>query len=73
MLSGVTGARLPITREAFDVATRWRPIADAPQIADLGVAWRDPRETLADLYTWFANSGGVSPRAVPKLMDPEPG
>lgn len=69
LLSRLSGIKLPITREAFEVATRWRPISDAPELADLGVEWRDPRETLTDLYSWFVVSGGLSARAVPKLAE----
>jgi dihydroflavonol-4-reductase len=65
--SRISGTKMPITREAFEVATRWRPIADAPEIASLGIDWRDPRETLADVYRWLIESGGLPARAAPKL------
>jgi len=67
LISHISERQMPISREAFEVATRWRPIADAPEIGRLGIAWRPPEETLSDLYTWFVASGGLEAKAVPKL------
>jgi len=62
-----SGKALPFSREGMEVATRWRPIEDSPEIAQLGVRWRDPKETLTDLYRWFVETGGIPSRALPKL------
>jgi dihydroflavonol-4-reductase len=66
-LSRLSGKTLPFSREGMEVATRWHPIADSPEIRELGVHWREPRETLADVYSWFVESGGIPARALPKL------
>ena len=66
----LTGKRLLITREGMEIATRWRPITDSPEIARLGVGWRDPSETLADVYRWFLDQGRIPARIVPALATP---
>jgi len=52
----------------MEVATRWRTIEDSPDVAELGVKWRAPEETLRDVYAWFLERGAVKARAVPKLV-----
>ncbi len=67
VFSRFSGKTLPFSREGMEVATRWHPIADSPEIAELGVRWRDPKETLTDVYRWFVDTGGIPARALPKL------
>ena len=68
IVSRATGRSFMITREAMEVATRWRTIEDSPDVAELGVKWRAPEETLRDVYAWFLERGAVKARAVPKLV-----
>lgn len=72
-VSRLSGRSFPITREGIEIATRWRRVEDSPAIAELGVVWRDPRETLEDLLRWYLESGRLPARAVPRLAeDPLP-
>jgi hypothetical protein len=52
----------------MEVATRWRKIEDSPEIEQLGIHWRDGKETLADVYRWFVERGAIRPEAVPRLV-----
>jgi dihydroflavonol-4-reductase len=63
----ISGRSLPFSREGMDIATRWRPIADSPEVAALGVHWRPARETLADMFGWFVENGRLPASAVPRL------
>lgn len=64
----LTGRPMPMTGEGVEIATRFRRIPDSPRVAELGVTWRDPAETLRDLFTWFLDTGRLPPRAVPALV-----
>jgi hypothetical protein len=44
---------------------------NSPHVTRLGVAWRDPAETLRDLFQWFLDVGKLPPRAVPALRPKE--
>ena len=72
LLARLTGRGGVLTREAMEVATRWEAIPDSPEVAALGVRWRDPDETLADLYRWLVTAGRLPASAVPRLA-PAPG
>jgi len=63
----VSGRSMPMTGEGVEIATRFRRMQDSPRIAELGVHWRDPAETLSDLFTWFLATGKLPARAVPTL------
>ena len=67
-IGGMTGRSFPMSFEAMEVATRWCEIEDSPEISQMGIEWRDRKETLADLYRWFAEQGAIKPGAVPRLM-----
>lgn len=67
VVSKLSGRSLMITREAMEIATRWREVPDSPDVAELGVEWRPPAETLRDVYAWFLARGAVKPAAAPKL------
>lgn len=69
LMGRLSGRSFPISREAMEVATRWRRIADSPEIEKMGIQWRDPDETLADLYRWFAQQGAIRPGSVPRLVE----
>jgi nucleoside-diphosphate-sugar epimerase len=66
-ISRATGRTFPISFEAMEIATRTRRVADSPEVAALGIRWRDPRETLEDMFRWYLASGRIPPRAVPRL------
>jgi uncharacterized protein YbjT (DUF2867 family) len=63
----VTGRSPMLSHEALEIATRWTPVEDSPQLAGLGTVWRDPRETIHDMLCWLLESGRLPPRAVPRL------
>jgi nucleoside-diphosphate-sugar epimerase len=73
VLDGVavaTGRSFPIGFEAMEVAMRARRVADSPEVAALGVRWREPRETLEDMFRWFLASGRVRAAHLPRLAGP---
>jgi nucleoside-diphosphate-sugar epimerase len=72
VLSRLTGRSFPFSGEGIEIATRWRPIADSPEVARLGVAWRPVDDTLADLFRWLVAAGRLPAKAVPKLADAAP-
>lgn len=63
----LTGRKMPITGEGIEIATRFRPMRDSPQVAQLGVSWRPARETIEDLFRWYLATGRLPPQAVPAL------
>ena len=69
LLARLTGRSGALTREAMEVATRWEAIPDSPEVAELGVRWRDPDETLADLYRGLVRAGRLPASAVPRLAE----
>jgi hypothetical protein len=64
------GRELPISGEGMAIATRWRPIADSPELARLGIVLREPRETLEDMLRWLIAAGRLPARAAPRLALP---
>jgi hypothetical protein len=56
-----------MTGEGIEIATRVRPMQNSKRVAELGISWRDPVETLRDLFQWFLDTGKLPPRAVPAL------
>ncbi|MEM7409357.1 MAG: NAD-dependent epimerase/dehydratase family protein [Myxococcota bacterium] len=67
VIGRVTGRKMPMTGEGIEIATRWQRVADSPVVAELGVGWRDPEETLRDLFRWYVEAGRLPAKAVPKL------
>jgi nucleoside-diphosphate-sugar epimerase len=63
----VTGRRMPMTGEGIEIATRFRAMENSKQVGDLGVEWRDPAETLRDLFQWYLDQGRLPAKAVPAL------
>lgn len=68
LVGRLSGRSMPLTGEGVEIATRWRPIADSAQVRELGVVWRDPAETLADLFRWYVEAGRLPAKAVPALV-----
>jgi len=63
----VTRRRMPLTGEGIEIATRFRAMEDSELVRELGVVWRDPAETLRDLFQWFLDEGRLPREAVPAL------
>lgn len=64
-LARLTGRAMPVTGEGIEIATRWESIADSAAVAELGVAWRAPEETLGDLFRWYVEVGRLPGEVVP--------
>jgi len=67
LIGRVTGKPLPMSRESMEIATRWRPITDSPEVSALGVRWRPARTTLTDMFGWFVETGRLPASAAPRL------
>ncbi len=65
--AGLSGRPMPMTGEGIEIATRFRPMEDSERVAELGVRWRDPAETLRDLFAWLVDAGRLPPNAAPAL------
>ena len=71
----LTGKRMPMTGEGLEIATRFPRMENSRQVAELGIDWRDPRETIRDLFVWLVEAGRLPASAVPSLecgSDPPP-
>ena len=53
IVAKITRRPMPMTGEGIEIATRFRAMEDSKQISALGIEWRDPAETLRDLFQWF--------------------
>ena len=62
-----TGKTMPMTGEGVEIATRFPRMIDSHQVSDLGVTWRSPEETIADLYGWLVRAQKLPDSAVPNL------
>lgn len=69
VVSKLTGKPMPITGDAIEIATRFCRMSDSPRVAELGVHWRPPDETLTDLYRWYLETGKLPATAVPALAN----
>lgn len=67
LIGRLTGRRMPMTGEGIAIATLWQRVDDSPVVAELGVQWRPPEETLTDLFTWLVEAGRLPAKVVPKL------
>jgi dihydroflavonol-4-reductase len=68
IVGGWTGKSFPLSREGLEIATRWIPIDDSPQVSELGLQWRPAEETLADMFRWYVACGWISARSMPALQ-----
>jgi len=66
-VAALTGKTMPMPGEGLEIATRFPRMLNSPQIADLGISWRDPRETIQDLFAWLVEAGRLPPSAVPAI------
>jgi nucleoside-diphosphate-sugar epimerase len=69
VIGKLTGRPMPITGDAIEIATRFCEMNDSPRVAELGISWRPPLETLTDLYRWYLEVGKLPATAVPALAD----
>ncbi len=67
IVSRLSGRSLPMSREAMEIATRWKAIPDSSALEPLGIRWRPPQQTLADVYRFFVETGGLPASAVPRI------
>lgn len=67
LVGRVSGREMPMTGEGVEIATRWQRIEDSKVIGELGVRWRPPEETLAELFRWYVEAGRLPASAVPAL------
>lgn len=60
---------LPLSHEAMVTATRWPGVDSSATTAELGVAFRDLRETFADTLAWMHAEGHLPAKLVGRLAD----
>ncbi|MBW2273386.1 MAG: NAD-dependent epimerase/dehydratase family protein [Deltaproteobacteria bacterium] len=58
---------LPLTYEGMCFATQMPPIQDSPELAELGIRFRDPLETYTDALRWLVSAGHLTAGCAPKL------
>jgi dihydroflavonol-4-reductase len=71
VIGRITGKSMPLNGDAIEIATRFSKMSDSARVAELGVAWRAPQETLADLFRWYLEVGRLPNVAVPALSPPD--
>ena len=59
----------PMTSETMGFATLWRGAESRATLDELGLDFRDPRETFADALRWLHRAGHVDARFVGRLAD----
>jgi hypothetical protein len=59
----------PITSETMSFATLWHGADSSATLEELGLGFRDPRETFADALRWLHRAGHVDARFVGRLAD----
>ncbi len=57
----------PLTSESMEFATLWPGADDAKTLAELGMRWRDARETYAESYRWLHRAGHLKAGQVGRL------
>jgi dihydroflavonol-4-reductase len=62
---------LPLSYEAMCFATQMPPIEDSPELAEMGLRFRDPAETYSDALRWLLRAGHIEPSFAPKLAGAE--
>jgi nucleoside-diphosphate-sugar epimerase len=70
VIGRLTGRSMPMTGEGIAIATLWQRVEDSKAVAELGVEWRPPEETLADVFRWYVDRSRLSASAVPKIKAP---
>lgn len=67
LVKGVVDFDFPLTAEAMDFASGWNGADCSRTCAELGIVFRDPRETLADALRWQVRAGYLPARAAGRL------
>ena len=57
----------PLTRDAMEFATRWPGCSGEETSRDLGLSFRNERETLTDTLRWMYEAGHLEARHVGKI------
>ena len=57
----------PLSGEAMDFATQWPGVIRSPAIDELGIRFRDSRETYVDTIRWLYRAGHLDAREAGKL------
>ncbi len=57
----------PLTRDAMEFATRWPGCSGEETTRDLGMSFRDERETLTDTLRWMYEAGHLEARHVGRI------
>jgi hypothetical protein len=57
----------PLTGEAMDFATMWPRAITSPEIEQLGVRFREARESYADAIRWMVEAGHLDPGMAGRL------
>ena len=57
----------PLTHEAMTIATRWPGVDDRKTVEEIGIRYRDPAETFADVLAWMGRAGHLAIEKVGRL------
>ena len=58
----VVPIELPLTAEAAAYVTRWDPVPNSKALAEMGVTFRDVRESITDSVDWLEAAGHLGPK-----------
>jgi len=67
VVARVTGRRMPLTAESMAIVTLWQRVEDSGAVAELGIEWRPPEDTLRDLFRWYVEIGRLPADTVPSI------
>ena len=59
----------PVTLESMTFASRWPVAEPSPELGELGVELREPRETLVDALRWLVRAGHLLPEHIGPLHE----
>ena len=59
----------PLTRDAMEYATQWPGCSGDQTTRELGVEWRDARETYTDTIRWLYRAGHLTEKHVGLLAN----
>jgi hypothetical protein len=58
----VVPIELPLTAEAAAYITRWDPVPNSKTLSDMGVTFRDARQSIDDAVQWLKAAGHLEVR-----------
>lgn len=62
----------PLTRDGMEYATQWPGVSGAETTKELGVEFRDARDTYVDTLRWMYQAGHLTARQVGRLAEASP-